>query len=141
MVRGEGGQYVEEGLGNEVCGGYGEPFGELELGGAAFVRDQNWAEKDGPLKTDIPTVNNNTSTFSSPSPLAASTQAFLTSSLTNASPFTNLALPLETYFWMVESSSKAEGERSRNVTVAPFSARLAMEVGNPVSNSEREHLE
>ena len=72
---------------------------------------------------DLPTVNNNTSTLSSPSPLAASAHAFLTSSLINASPLTSLACPLLTYFWMVVSASKVEGERRRNVTVAPFPAR------------------
>jgi hypothetical protein len=73
---------------------------------------------------DLPTVNNNTSTLSSPSPLAASAHAFLTSSFINASPLNSLACPLLTYFWMVVSASKVEGERRRNVTVAPFSGKL-----------------
>src|SRR5882762_47004 len=86
---------------------------------------------------DIPTVNNNMSTLSSPSPLAASSQPLLTSSLIKASPCTSLALPSLMYFSMVVSASKQEGDRSRNVTVAPFSTRLDMLLAKSAARESR----
>ena len=40
VVRREGREYIQEGLGYEVGWRYGEAFRELELRGAACVRDQ-----------------------------------------------------------------------------------------------------
>ena len=90
VVQREGGEHVYKGLSNEVCRGYGEALCELELRRATCVRDQTCVTKDvgGEI---IPTVYNKTSTRCSPSPLAASAQAFWTSSLINASPFISLA--------------------------------------------------
>ena len=70
-----------------------------------------------------PTVKRRISTlvFSFPSPLPASVHALATSDLTSASPLINLALPVLTNFWIVESVSNTVGLRRRKVTVAPLS--------------------
>jgi len=91
-----------------------------------------------------PTVNNRIPTLTQPSPLAASSQAFVTSSLFNASPLINLAFPLLTYFWMMAFLSNTAGpERRRNVTVAPFSVQEGVSVqgdnGNEHKNAMEQH--
>ena len=78
-----------------------------------------------------PTVKRRISTlvFSFPSPLPASVQALATSDLTSASPLINLALPVLTNFWIVESVSNTVGLRRRKVTVAPLSIGVQRPVG------------
>lgn len=106
---------------------------EVEVEGrvvSAFRRDwvtRLWGVMTNPLVSlnlgVPPTVKRRISTlvFSFPSPLPASVQALATSDLTSASPLINLALPVLTNFWIVESVSNTVGLRRRKVTVAPLS--------------------
>lgn len=107
---------------------------EVEVEGrvvSAFRRDwvtRLWGVMTNPLVSlnlgVPPTVKRRISTLvfpPSPSPLPASVQALATSDLTSASPLINLALPVLTNFWIVESVSNTVGLRRRKVTVAPLS--------------------
>ena len=98
---------------------------------SAFRRDwvtRLWGVMTNPLVSlnlgVPPTVKRRISTPRSPSPLPASVQALATSDLTSASPLINLALPVLTNFWIVESVSNTVGLRRRKVTVAPLSIRV-----------------
>ena len=103
---------------------------------SAFRRDwvtRLWGVMTNPLVSlnlgVPPTVKRRISTPPSPSPLPASVQALATSDLTSASPLINLALPVLTNFWIVESVSNTVGLRRRKVTVAPLSIGVQRPVG------------